>query len=299
MTMRSDLEAVARGWRWTRRPLTPGSAEPPAAPARQFPTAWARTEAVRAVRALIHAAGLGPLTRFEVDISVHGREVLDALTPPVVFIGNHTSHLDTAVLLTSLPPSWRTRTAVAAASDYFFDVWWRGAGTALIFNGFPVERGGGRRSARLARELVGQGWNVVIYPEGARSDDGWVGTLRGGAAWLALEAGIPVVPIAFRGNFQAMPKGKGWPAPGRPPVAIRFGRPVSPMAGERPRSFGERIRLGLAVTMDEDRTCWWDAIRREARGETSTERGPEAARWRRVWEASRPLPRPGSGTVWR
>ena len=58
------------------------------------------------------------------------------------------------MLLSALPASWRERTAVGAAADYFFDVWWRAAATALLINAFPVERAGARRSTRLAREML-------------------------------------------------------------------------------------------------------------------------------------------------
>jgi hypothetical protein len=48
-----------------------------------------------------------------------GRERLDQLTGPVVFVANHNSHMDTPVILRALPGRWRRRTAVAAATDYF------------------------------------------------------------------------------------------------------------------------------------------------------------------------------------
>jgi 1-acyl-sn-glycerol-3-phosphate acyltransferase len=53
-------------------------------------------------------------------------------------VSNHSSHLDAPLVLCSLPDAWRERTAVGAAADYFFDVWWRASATALVFNAFPV-----------------------------------------------------------------------------------------------------------------------------------------------------------------
>ena len=56
---------------------------------------------------------------------------------PVMFISNHSSHLDATIILITLPDVWREKTAVGAAKDYFFDVWWRSAFTALVYGGFP------------------------------------------------------------------------------------------------------------------------------------------------------------------
>lgn len=298
MGLKKDLDDVATGWRWTRRSILPEKVEPPDAQGKPFPTAWARTGPGRIARELIHAAGFAHLTRFEVDIHAHGLDVLDDLERPVVFVANHTSHLDTAVIRTVLPLEWRDRLAIGAAADYFFDVWWRGIATSLLFNGFPVERGSGLRAARLALSLLKQGWSILIYPEGGRSEDGWIGSFKGGGAWLAVEAGVPVVPVAFRGNFQAMPKGRGWPAKGRPPVSIRFGSPVHPDPGERASAFNERIRAALARTLDEDATTWWGALTREEEGTISVASGPEGAHWRRIWDASRPLPDPDDDRAW-
>lgn len=291
--LRREIRTVARGWRWTHRPLVPRSVEPRVAPHRDFPTDWARRPAARAARAAIQRSALAPLIRFECDVRVHGLDVLEGMSPPVIFIANHTSHLDAPLVVTSLPDGWRERSAVGAAADYFFDVWWRAAATSLAFNAFPVERAGAHRSTRLARQLLEDGWNLIVFPEGTRSRDGWTGEFRLGAARLAVDKGVAVVPIGIRGSYQAMPRGKGWPARGRLPVHVRFGRPIRPAGGEDAGSFNARLRAALAVTLDEDRTTWWDAIRREARGEVASSAGPEAARWRRVWEASRPLARPG------
>lgn len=295
-----DVRRLAGGWRWTHRPLVPRSVEPKELEHPDFPTAWARTEAGKAARNVLQRYGLAPLLQFELTKRIEGLDVLDGLRPPLIFVANHSSHLDAPLVLTSLPDRWRERTAVGAAADYFFDVWWRAAATALVFNAFPVERAGARKSTRLARELIGEGWNVVVFPEGTRSRDGWVGEFRQGAARLAVEHGIPVVPVAIRGSYQAMPRGRGWPVKGRPPVTVRFGRAVRPRDGEDAASFNERLRAGLAVTLDEERSTWWDAIRREARGETTPASGPaDAPRWRRVWEASRPLEARGRPRAWR
>jgi 1-acyl-sn-glycerol-3-phosphate acyltransferase len=284
-----EVRLVARGWRWGRRPLVPRSAEPYQLPKPQsiFPTAWARKPMANAVRDVVQRAGLRPLLRSTVTPQATGLDVLTRVHTPVLFVANHTSHLDTPLILCSLPDEWRRRTAVAAAADYFFDTWWRATGSAMVFNTFPIERRGGTLSATPG-DLLDEGWNVVVYPEGTRSPDGWVGRFRLGAAWLAVEHKVPVVPIGIRGSYAAMPRGRGWPRPGRLPVRVRFGEPVWPGDDESPRAFAPKIRAAVARLLDEDATNWWDATRRAARGETPDPAGPPVASWRRIWAQTAP-----------
>ncbi|MDQ3165367.1 MAG: 1-acyl-sn-glycerol-3-phosphate acyltransferase [Actinomycetota bacterium] len=282
-----DVRLVARGWRWGRRPLVPRSAEPyvPVKEQTVFPTAWSRRPAARAVREVVQTAGLAPLFRSQVRPHVEGLDVLDRVEPPVLFVANHASHLDTPLLLCSLPTPWRRTTAVAAAADYFFDTWWRAVGSALAFNTFPIERRGGALSATPG-DLLREGWSLVVFPEGTRSSDGWVGTFRGGAARLATEYGVPVVPVVHRGTFAAMPRGQGWPSPGRKPVTVRFGEPLRARDDETASEFGVRIRAAVATLLDEDATTWWEARCRIATETTPDPAGPRVAQWRRVWAQS-------------
>jgi 1-acyl-sn-glycerol-3-phosphate acyltransferase len=288
-----EVREVARGWRWGRRPLVPRSAEPFAPPPepREFPTEWARTPAGRVARAAIQRFVLRPLVWSETAPRVHGLDHLEGLRGPVVFVSNHSSHLDAPLVLCSLPERWRRRTAVGAAADYFFDVWWRAAGTALVFNAFPVERSVGRRLSDTPWRLLQEGWSIVVFPEGTRSRDGWVGRFRPGAARLCIGAGVPAVPVAIRGSFAAMPRGRGWPMPGRYPVAVRYGPPLFPESDETAGSFMRRLSDAVARLWDEDLGDWWSAQVRAARGTTPPPAGPEGPRWLRVWEATRPLPR--------
>jgi 1-acyl-sn-glycerol-3-phosphate acyltransferase len=291
-SIRNDLQTFARGWRWGKRPLVPRSAEVHQPPIewKEFPTAWARTPLARAARGFILAGVFKPLVWNETDVNVQGLDVLAGLRPPVMFVSNHSSHMDTPLILCSMPRAWRERTAVGAAADYFFDVRWRAATTALVFNTFPIERQGSGQGIPTARALVDEGWNLLIYPEGTRSKDGWVQRFRHGAARLSIEHGLPIVPIAIRGAFAAMPRGRAWPVKGRYPVSVRYGQPIRPGTDDDHRAISGRVMQEVARLWDEDRTSWWESLRREAAGQTPRPSGPDASTWRRIWEASRPLP---------
>lgn len=252
-----DVKQVARGWRWGRRPQVPRSAEPFVIPKETsvFPTKWARTPAAIALREVVQKGALNSVLRFEVNPQVSGLDALTKVNEPCLIVANHSSHLDTPLILCTLPNAWRRKTAVAAAADYFFDTWWRATASAIVFNTFPIERRSGKLSSTPG-DLLADGWNVVVFPEGTRSQDGWMERFRMGAAYLAVEHGVPIIPVGIKGSFAAMPRGRGWPVPGRPSVAVRYGDALRPAPGRalatsrrasRPRSrpcSTKRVRLG-------------------------------------------------------
>jgi 1-acyl-sn-glycerol-3-phosphate acyltransferase len=244
-----------------------------------FPTAWARTWPVRGLREVVQVCGLNPLLRSEVALDVEGLDDLRNFSGPALIVANHSSHLDTAVLLCTLPRPRRRRTAVAAAADYFFDTVWRAAGSALVFNTFPIERRGGSEST-LPGELLADGWSIIVYPEGTRSTDGFPGRFRMGAAWLAVQHQVPVIPVGLRGTYAAMPRGRGWPRPGRTRVSVRYGAPIFPQLGETPRELAPKIANAVQELIAEDLTSWW-AVQR---GSANADSAPPPGSWRRIWE---------------
>jgi 1-acyl-sn-glycerol-3-phosphate acyltransferase len=265
----------------------PRSAEPYVLPTEStvFPSDWSRSRPAVAVREVAQKGALEPLFRSQVRTRVEGLQHLDQVTGSAIFVANHASHLDTPLILLSLPDEWRRRTAVAAAADYFFDTWWRAVGSMLLFNTFPIDRRGGAM-ATTPGEVLADGWNLVIFPEGTRSPDGWLQTFRMGAAYLAHQHRVPIVPVAHRGTFAAMPRGQGWPSGGRRQLTVRFGEPLWPREEESVRDFAHRVRGAVAALLDEDTSTWWEARRRAAAGTTPDPSGPQVAPWRRVWEQS-------------
>src|SRR4051794_28840098 len=104
---------------------------------------WARCAPVRALREALMNFGLGPAIDLYTKPRVTGREQFETLRPPVIFVANHSSHLDTPTILRALPMKWRQRTAVAAAADYFYQSRWTAWGVAVLLNTVPLARNGG------------------------------------------------------------------------------------------------------------------------------------------------------------
>jgi 1-acyl-sn-glycerol-3-phosphate acyltransferase len=213
---------------------------------------WARGRLAAGVREVLLSGALGPLMDLYTRRLVLGREHLSGLDSPVLFVANHSSHMDTPAILRALPARWRRHTAVAAAADYFYRAPWLAGAVALAFNTVPVHRKGDaapRGASDLAR-LLDAGWSLLVYAEGTRSRDGTVGRLHSGAAMLAAEHGLAIVPVHISGTHAVMPPGKGWMrrtggriAGARHPIAIHFGPPVRPRDGEHRVEVMERVRL--------------------------------------------------------
>jgi 1-acyl-sn-glycerol-3-phosphate acyltransferase len=171
---------------------------------------------------------------------------------------------------------------VAAAADYFFPNRRRGAVSALVYGAFPVERTKvNRRSADMAADLLVDGWSLVIFPEGGRSPDGWGQEFRGGAAYLSVRTGRPVVPVYLEGTGDVWPKGSRWPHPGR--VSVTFGIPLRADEGEDARRLNVRLEAAVAALADERESDWWTARRRAAGSASPSLTGPAASPWRRAW----------------
>jgi 1-acyl-sn-glycerol-3-phosphate acyltransferase len=182
-----------------------------------------------------------------------GRAQLAPLDGPVIFVANHCSHVDTPVLLCSLPATWRRRTAVAAAVDYFYTKRLLANVVSLTFGTVPLERragGMGTGATSHIERLIGTGWNLVIFAEGTRSRDGRVGLMHSGAAVLAAQLGVPIVPVHISGTLAAMPPGRSWmvrPKGGGPwarhTIRVSFGVPIRVGPGDDCLEVIERVRV--------------------------------------------------------
>ena len=278
-----------------RAPATPAGVEPLAPKKRtgaDYDTEWARRPAARATRRAITDGVVRPLTSAMADPEVAGLDHLDQLDAPIIFTANHHSHLDTPLLIGALPPRIRHKVFAAAAADYFFGNRVTGAASALVLNAIPMERNKiSRRSADESAELLDDGWSMVIFPEGGRSPDGWGQPFKGGAAYLAVRCGVPIVPVHIHGTDRLFPKGAKRPKLGS--TRVTFGPALYPQPDEDSRHLGPRVADAVAALADEVATDWYTARLNAHAGSTPSLSGPEASSWRRTWELGprRPLQR--------
>jgi long-chain acyl-CoA synthetase len=223
-------------------------------PGLDFSTAWARSRSASIVRALLQDAIIVPLAWFLAPRTRRGVSALRRVDGPFILASNHQSHADTSIILASLPRALRRRLVVAAASDVFFSSPLRAAFAALVYNAIPIERHKvERRSAGLARELLGEGWGLLIFPEGHRSEDGRLLEFKGGAAYLADRAGAQILPCYLENTRFVVPRlfaktlqgADRSPSRLRTPVSVTFGPAIFPAEGETTRRLGARIEAAV------------------------------------------------------
>jgi 1-acyl-sn-glycerol-3-phosphate acyltransferase len=224
---------------------------------------WARCAPARLARETILSGFFGPVMAWYVKRRIEGREVFRGVRPPVVFVANHSSHMDTPAILRALPRAWRQRTAVAAAADYFYRKRWLAAAVSLMFSTVPISRRGGgmdKGAADHLHRLMRQRWNLLLYPEGTRSRNGSRGKLHSGAAVLAAAHDVPILPIYVSGTREAMPPGRSWPKRltagmifRRHPIAIRFGPPIRAQDGEHRNETMARVQAWFDAQAGADR----------------------------------------------
>jgi 1-acyl-sn-glycerol-3-phosphate acyltransferase len=176
-----------------------------------------------------------------VSVRVEGLEHV-APDGSYVFVSNHQSHYDTAVLFASLPHQLRIIAKESLGNLPF--VGWHLRRTGHIL----VDRRRPDRSAifKWAERLLAQGLSLIVYPEGTRTPNGAVQRFKPGSFQIALQAGLPVVPISISGTRQVLRKGDITARPGivtlvvHPPIETRG------LSEADPREFAERVRQIIA-----------------------------------------------------
>ncbi|HEY4902073.1 MAG TPA: lysophospholipid acyltransferase family protein [Candidatus Sulfotelmatobacter sp.] len=150
---------------------------------------------------------------------------LDKLDPAqsYIFMSNHVSNLDPPILIPLIP----RRSSVMVKKELFH---YPILGRAMRMGSLvPVDRGNrdaGIEAVRAAKQVIGQGLNMIIYVEGKRSFDGKLLPFKKGPFYLAMECGVPVVPVTMVGSHEAMPKGRFAIKPGV--VKVIFHPPITP-----------------------------------------------------------------------
>ena len=204
-----------------------------------FPS-WNRRPGVGLIRRLSLATWILPLARCFAWLHVEGREHLRDLNGPVVFAANHESHFDVPVILAAMPGHVRKAVAPAMLKEFFKAHFfpegqpWRQILAkrlnyylaAFFFNAFPLPQreAGARQTLRYIGEITGDGFSVLIFPEGVRSETGEMTSFRGGIGMIASRLDLPVVPVRIRGVHKILHVKSKFPSPG--PVSVTFGAPM-------------------------------------------------------------------------
>jgi 1-acyl-sn-glycerol-3-phosphate acyltransferase len=237
------------------------------------PALWWTISALRGLRRFDWEA------RFDAD--------LEELEGPLVFAANHVSHADTAAILGTLPRALAPRTAVAAALDVFGPDRSRGLGrriskdclqllVAAGFHAFAFDRHGPPlRSVRTSVQLIRNGWNLLLYPEGTRSRSSEMAEFKAGVGVLARFSQRPVIPVYVDGGDTILPYGAFMPRSGL--AMVRFGEPLWFAADDTPESFTRRLQA-------EVRHLAARQARAAARLAYLSSRDTRAARKQPAWE---------------
>ncbi len=183
--------------------------------------------------------------------TTQGIKVVTLEEMPVLFASNHTSHIDTHVIMDALPKNIRRRTAVAAAFDHFADADGKSIHkrviqffVASLWNAFSIERRKSPlRSIRTMQSLLAQGWSIVIYPEGTRSRTGDIARFKPGLAVVAKKTNRPVIPICVKGGLRVLPEATYIPKRGN--ISISFGKPLYFDENDTSESFMKRVERSV------------------------------------------------------
>lgn len=185
-----------------------------------------------------------PLAAIFTGADVMGRENLPAAGPAII-AANHTSHVDTLLLLTIFPARLMARLRPVAAADYFLRGPVIGWFSRTLIGIVPIERNGQGREDVLApaRKALQAGDIVIIFPEGTRGPaNDTLAPLKAGVARLAAAfPQAPVIPVWLEGAGRVLPKGALLPAPMNCTVLV--GQPIA-WGGDK-LDFLEALRASL------------------------------------------------------
>ena len=160
-----------------------------------------------------------------------------------IYFANHTSHIDTLPIWSSLPRRLRSRTRPIAARDY----WGKGIRKYIATRGFGAVLIDRKREDSNAdpldplRATLKEGDSLIIFPEGTRGQDAVPARFRAGLYRLAGEfPSVELGPVYLDNLHRSLPKGALLPVP--MVCTVRFGAPIALAPGEEKEAFLERAR---------------------------------------------------------
>ncbi len=185
-----------------------------------------------------------------VEVTVEG---LDRVVPgkTYVFVANHQSIYDIPCLFWSIPFQLRIIAKESLGSFPMLGPHLKRTGHLLVDRKHPDRAG----IFGWASRLTAHGLSLIIFPEGTRSRDGFLGKFKGGSIMLAMQAGLPLVPISVVGSRHVMKKGELTTKPGRVTVIVH--EPVEMAAAAEPsvaqvRELADRIREVIRPAVESE-----------------------------------------------
>jgi 1-acyl-sn-glycerol-3-phosphate acyltransferase len=196
----------------------------------------------RGCRAIAGIWGRGLLRIGRVGVRVEG---LDRLPEgPAVYAANHASALDIPIVLGCLPVDFRIiyKRSLRLVPILGQAMW--AAGHIAIDRSHPFRA---RRSLAAAARRIHGGMSVIVFPEGTRSPDATVLRFKRGSFALALDAGVPVVPVSIVGVKEIVPRGLSSLRPGTVKVRVHAPVPVQGRCPEDAEALAEEVRQIVAA----------------------------------------------------
>ncbi len=219
---------------------------------------WPWNPVFQAIRSAFLELIAMPLVRFlakpRVTASVH-----EWPRTPMLIVSNHVTSYDVPFILYALPGRVRRRTAVAMSGEMILD--WRRARNqghwflnlvapieyvlvTALFNIFPLPQVSGfRRSFSHAGKAMDRGYNVIVFPEGRRSDDGAPQPFKSGGGLLWKELGTPALPVRLKGLGEIKARHERWFRSGR--ITVSVGEVLQPEVNRSPEELTEILRRGV------------------------------------------------------
>jgi 1-acyl-sn-glycerol-3-phosphate acyltransferase len=158
------------------------------------------------------------------------------MTSNYIFMSNHVSNVDPPLLIPLLP---RRVTVMVKKELFKLPILGRAMRMADFVPIDRTNRDAAIGSVREAATIVRKGLDLVVFPEGTRSSDGRLLPFKKGSFYLAMDTGVPIVPVTILGTEELLPKGSVLARPGK--VSIVFHSPIDP------KEFNDRDELVEAV----------------------------------------------------
>ena len=219
------------------------------------PYTWQIQWWARIVRRAMYGYAYGRWARkFFTDHQVYGMDNWAKVKKPCIVVANHASHYDQYCLMEAVPPKVRANLYMGAAADRWFlrgrkeitlQPWY----SSLVLGTYPIRRGGGSRALDYPKWLLENNANLMLFPEGTRARGKHMSRFKHGVSILALQAGVPVVPIYMEGLQKIRPAGTRESTPG--PVAAHVLEPIYFDQDTEVPAATEQIYRAMAAKQDE------------------------------------------------